>query len=78
MIPLKAWMDTARGWSQAEAATINQVPQLRTTFMFSCSGTDVLPQRDEGLGEPWAVIKSYLILAPTPDLNSGGRIYSQE
>ena len=26
-----------------------------TAFMFSCSGTDVLPQRDEGLGKPYAV-----------------------
>ena len=26
-----------------------------TAFMFSCSGTDVLPRRDEGLGMPYAV-----------------------
>ena len=26
-----------------------------TTYMFSCSGTDVLPQRDKGLGKPCAV-----------------------
>ena len=27
-----------------------------TAFMFSCSGTDVLPQRDEGSGKLCAVI----------------------
>ena len=25
-----------------------------TAFMFSCSGADVLPQRDEGSGKPYA------------------------
>ena len=29
------------------------------TFMFSCSVTDVLPQRDEGLGKPSPVIEPY-------------------
>ena len=27
-----------------------------TAFMFSCSGTDVLPRKDEGSGMPCAVI----------------------
>ena len=26
-------------------------------FMFSCSGTDVLPRRDEGSGKPYAKIE---------------------
>ena len=29
-----------------------------TAFMFSCSGTDVLHQRDEGSGKPWGVIEN--------------------
>ena len=29
-----------------------------SAFMFSCSGTDVLPRRDEGLGKPCAVIEA--------------------
>ena len=29
-----------------------------TAFMFSCSGTDVLPRREEGSGKPCAVIEA--------------------
>ena len=29
-----------------------------TAFMFSCSGTNVLPRRDEGSGKPCAVIEA--------------------
>ena len=29
---------------------------LVTAFLFSCSGIDVLPLRDEGSDKPWAVI----------------------
>ena len=29
-----------------------------TAFMFSCSGTNELPWRDEGSGKPCAVIKA--------------------
>ena len=29
-----------------------------TAYMFSCFGTDVLPQRDDGSGKPCAVIEA--------------------
>ena len=32
-----------------------------TAFIFSCSGTDVLPQRDDGSGKPCVVIQPYSI-----------------
>ena len=51
--------------------------EKQVVFMLSCSGTDVLPQRDESSGKPCAVIESYRILAPTRDLNPGGWIHSQ-
>ena len=36
-----------------------------TTFMFSCSGTDVRPRRDEGSGKrPVQSIEPHRILAP--------------
>ena len=47
-----------------------------TTFMFSCSGNDILPRRDEGSGKPCAEIKLYSTLAPTRALNSDARIHS--
>ena len=39
-----------------------------TAFMFSCSGTGVLPRRDKGSGKPCA-IEPHRILSPTRDLN---------
>ena len=51
---------------------------LVTTFMFSCSGTDVQLQRDEDWGTPCAVIEPYKILAPAQDLNPSSWIHSQK
>ena len=31
-----------------------------TTFMFSCSGTNVLPRKDEGSGKPYTVYRTSL------------------
>ena len=36
----------------------NPLHALVTTYMFGCSGTDVLP-RNEGWGKPWAMIEPY-------------------
>ena len=40
-------------------------------FMFSCSGADVLPQREEAQVSLVQSIEPHRILAPTRDLNQG-------
>ena len=43
----------------------------------SCSGTNLLPQMDIGLGKTCAVIKPHRILEPTRNSNPGGQIQSE-
>ena len=45
-------------------------------LMFSQTGTDVLPRRDEGSDLPSATIEPHRIMVPTRDSNPGGRIES--
>ena len=67
LIPLKLWPNTVQGCNHQSTC----MPQPVTTFMFSCSATNVLPQRDEGLGKPPVVpvqwSKPYSILTSTQD-----------
>ena len=49
-MPLKVWPNTAIGCNHQSNL---QAPV--TAFMFSCSGSDVLPWKDDGSGKPCAV-----------------------
>ena len=42
-----------------------------TAFMFSCSGTDVLPWRNEGSGKPCAVIEALEYIGPHSGFEPG-------
>ena len=55
--------------------TINLHAQV-TTFIFSCSCTEILSWRDDGSGKPYAVVEPYRIYAFTRDLNWGCWIQS--
>ena len=54
--------------------SINAHPVI--ALMFSQTGTDVLPWRDEGSGKPSATIEPHRIMVPDSDSNPGGQIES--
>ena len=66
-MPDDAIASVAQHSSRLQPSIILQVPV--TTSMFSCSGTDVLSRRDEGLNKPCKVIEPHRILARTQDLS---------
>ena len=55
----KVWSNTAQGCNH------QSVHAPDTTFMPGCSGTDVLPWRDEGSGEFCDMTEPHRIVAPT-------------